>query len=146
MGNPKYRCMAGSRPAAIFNAEDLLGAELALFVEGELDVMTAWQELNDVLSVVTVGSSTNRLDLATWGAYLLPPTFILTTYDQDEAGKAGTDYFASLSDKVKAIPLPEGVKDINDFYMAGGDLWQWLKSGLDDAGILQALGIANLTR
>lgn len=136
----KYRGVKGNRTAAIFNAGDLVGAELALFVEGEIDAMTAWQEIGDVLPVVTLGASNNRIDLATWGVYLISLRYMLATYDPDPAGRAGFSYLAELSNRVRACPLPEGVKDVNDYHQAGGDLWQWLKPNLNRLGVLQVLG------
>lgn len=145
----KYRGVKGNRTGAIFNADYLEGAELALFCEGEIDAMTAWQELSwfdglcvvrDGISVVTLGAATNRLDLATWGAYLLGIKCILVTYDPDQAGKKGAAYLLELTDRAHYCPLPEGVKDINDFTQAGGELWPWLKSNLDRLGVLQELG------
>ena len=37
--------MGGSKPAALYNAGDLIGRDVALFCEGEFDCMIAWQEL-----------------------------------------------------------------------------------------------------
>lgn len=132
----KYRGVKGNRPAAIFGAEDLEGAEMALFVEGEFDAMIAWQELRDVIAVCTLGSATNRPDLATWGPFLIPLRLILATYDADEAGKAGAAALAALSGAVRPCPLPPGAKDINDFYLSGGQLWPWLKAALEREGIV----------
>jgi DNA primase len=137
----KYRGVRGNRTAAIFNADDLVGAELALFVEGEIDAMTAWQRLRDVIAICTLGSATNRLDLAAWGAYLLPLRYALVVYDQDAAGEAGGRSWADLSERVRLCQLPEGVKDINDFTQAGGQLWPWLRGELDRLGVLAGLGV-----
>lgn len=128
--NNKYRGVKGNRPAAIFNADAMAGADMALFCEGEFDAMIAHQELNDVLPCVTMGSATNRPDLATWGRYLLPLRYILAAYDTDQAGKNGAQAMAALSKRVKPVDLPAGTKDINEFYQAGGDLWQWLADHL----------------
>jgi hypothetical protein len=126
----KYRGVKGNRPAAIFGADELPGAEMALFVEGEFDALIAWQELNDVIPVCTLGSATNRPDLATWGAYLAPLGLILAAYDADEAGRAGLSALQELSEHVRPVPLPAGAKDINDFVLKGGELWPWLKAAL----------------
>lgn len=127
----KYICVKGSRPAALFNADDLSGSDIALICEGEFDCMIAYQELNKEIPSVTLGSATNQADLATWGRYLRPLKIILAAYDSDKAGESGA---ARLSDiagqKAKLCPVPEG-KDINDFYQAGGDLWGWIQPYLD---------------
>jgi hypothetical protein len=128
----RYLGVKGNRTAAIFNADQLTGAGLALFCEGEFDCMTAHQVLNDVLPCVTFGSATNRPDLATWGAYLVPLKVILSAYDVDKAGESGAAMLADLAgERVKLAPLPVGVKDINDYHQAGGDLWAWIKPLLE---------------
>jgi DNA primase len=137
----KYRGVKGNRPAAIFGADDLPGVDLALFVEGEFDAMIAWQELNDVITVCTLGSATNRPDLATWGPYLAALEWVLAAYDMDAAGQRGAQALMGLSERVRLCPLPVGAadanhpKDINEYVLSGGQLWPWLK------GILLELGI-----
>lgn len=133
----KYRGVKGNRPAAIFGADGLVGSWAALFVEGEFDAMIAWQELHDVIAVCTLGSATNRPDLATWGAYLLGLEWVLAAYDDDEAGRRGAAVLEQMSERVRAIPLPPGAKDINDFTLAGGELWPWLKGELLKLGIVE---------
>ena len=123
----KYRGVKGNRTAAIFNAGDLVGAELALFCEGEIDCITAWQELSDRLAVVTLGGANTHPDLAAWGAYLLGLRRILVTYDRDQAGDKGAAFWSNLSERVKIAPLPDGHKDINAYYCAGGDLRAWME-------------------
>lgn len=143
----KYRGVKGNRPAAIFGADDLPGSPLALFVEGEFDALIAWQELRDVIAVCTLGSATNRPDLLIWGPYLVPLQMILTTYDTDAAGQSGLQALMALSERVYPCPLPPAtekagdqpggrVKDINDFYLAGGQLWPWLKGHLQRLGVV----------
>jgi hypothetical protein len=132
----KYRGVKGNRTAAIFGADDLAGAPMALFVEGEFDAMIAWQELRDVIAVCTLGSAATRPDLATWGAYLLPVERIYAAYDADEAGQKGLAALKHLSERVRACPLPAGAKDINDYVLKGGELWPWLKALLEAGGAL----------
>lgn len=129
-GGTKYLCVAGSRPAAIFNGDALRGQDNALFCEGEFDCMVATQEIGDVISTVTFGSATNRPDLATWGLHLLALRLILAAYDNDESGQSGSEALAEVAgEKVKLAPLPEGVKDINDLHLknGAGALWRWIE-------------------
>lgn len=133
----KYRGVRGNRPAAIFNANWLAGSDYALFVEGELDAMIAHQGLNDVLPCVTIGSAGNRLDLATWGRYLLPIKHMLVCYDNDSAGRTGAETFAQMTSRVHRMTLPEGFKDLNEWYLAGGDLWQWICPALNEVDPIQ---------
>jgi DNA primase len=136
-GEKKYTCVKGSRPAAIFGADDLLDSSIALFCEGEFDAMIASQEIGKLIPCVTLGgSATNRLDLATWGAYLLGLRDILVCYDADPEGEQGSKALLDLSDRVKTCPLPDGHKDINDFYLSGGNLELWLLDELERVGAL----------
>jgi DNA primase len=133
----KYRGVKGNRPAALFGADDLPGAWAALFVEGEMDALTAWQALRDVVAVCTLGSASNQPDLATWGAYLLPLEAILAVYDADQAGQRGLLALQALAEKTHALALPSGVKDLNEYVVGGGDLWPWLKGELLRLGLVQ---------
>ena len=124
----KYRLMAGSRPAAIFNADNL-GDPLnpALFVEGEFDCMLCHQEILDLVPAATLGSASNRPDLATWGRYLTPHKVLMLAYDTDQAGESGAAALASISDRAVLALLPAGEwKDITDYYLAGGNLSEWI--------------------
>lgn len=132
----KYRGVRGNRPAAIFGADELAGAWGALFVEGEMDALVAWQELQDVIAVCTLGSATNQPDLATWGPYLLPLQVILAAYDADEAGERGLQAMQALAEKVRVVPPPPGAKDLNDYVLQGGELWPWLREALLRLGLV----------
>lgn len=128
----KYTMVKGSRPASIYNADWLQGSDIALFCEGEFDCMIAHQELNDVISCVTLGGVTTTPDLATWGAYIIPLKKIISCYDNDEAGSDGAKRLAELAgNRVITVKIPEG-KDINDLYLSGSDLFDWLKPGIKE--------------
>ena len=138
----RYLGVKGNRPAAIYNADNLAGANMALFCEGEFDCMIANQVFKDLVPTVTLGSADNLPDLATWGPYLLPLRVVLTTYDTDQAGSKGATALANLVGyRAKLSPLPEGVKDINDYYLAGGDLRAWIQAAkefYDDPFFIEA--------
>jgi DNA primase len=122
----KYAGVKGNRTAAIFGADYLIGEDIALFCEGEFDAMIADQEILEIPCVTIGGSATNRLDLATWGIYLLGLRDMLVCFDADQAGERGAATLEELSERVKRCPLPEGSKDINDFYLSEADLTTWL--------------------
>jgi hypothetical protein len=128
----KYRGVSGNRTAAIFGGDQLRGAVEALFVEGEFDALIAWQALATELPVCTVGSASNRLDLATWGAYLLTLEHLYAVYDPDAAGESGRRWLAGLSERTRPLRLPAGVKDINDLFLQGSDLAAWLRGQLGE--------------
>lgn len=125
-GGPKYICLQGSKPAALYNADVLISGYCALAVEGEFDTMLAWQEFRDILPTFTPGSATNHLDLATWGRYLLRPNFTLILPDNDIPGQVMLKTLSAASVNPIAVSLPAGDwKDLTDFYTAGGDLPGW---------------------
>jgi len=138
---PKYINVTGGK-AAMFGAANLLGAEIALLTEGELDCILADQIIGDVAGVATLGSATKRLDISTWGVYLLPARAILAAYDLDKAGKAGLDHLLGRSARIHQLRVPAlkpGDKDITDYHLAGGDLWEWIKYSLDNLGLMDRL-------
>lgn len=128
----KYGGVKGNRTAAIFNGDDLIDFNVALFVEGEIDSMIAWQYLSESMAVCTMGSATILPDLATWGPYLIGLDVIMAAYDMDQAGEKGLAKLSLISEKVKLAPLPEGDwKDVNDYLLAGGDILTWISPYLD---------------
>lgn len=143
-GNPKYYKISGSK-AALFGADCLAGAEFVLMTEGEFDAILAHQLVGDVVGVATLGSATKHLDIASWGAYLLPARLILAAYDLDAAGKAGLAALVSLSSRIHPARVPvlqPGDKDITDYYRSGGDLWEWIKYNLERCGALRGIDMS----
>lgn len=143
LGDPKYQKLKGSK-AALFGADNLLGAEIALLTEGEFDCILASQVIGDVAGVATLGSATKRLNVASWGRYLLPARAILAAYDLDEAGRRGLADLVNQSPQIYPVRVPAlrpGDNDLTDYHQAGGELWEWLKYNLERLNILQALGI-----
>lgn len=124
------RCLGvqGGQPAALFNGDALTsGQNMALFCEGELDCMTAWQEFGDILPAATFDASANRHpDLAAWGFYLRSFRSILVSCAAGRPVFTGTNWLMSISDRVRLAPLPAGYTDINEFHQKGGDLLGWI--------------------
>lgn len=132
---PKYLLVKGSRPAALYNADDLIQTTTCLIVEGEFNAMIAWQEtqnaIEDVLGVASMGAAGNRPDLVQWGPYFLNKRLVLALYDGDEAGESGALRLCdTLGERVKLAALPQGSGDLNDYFKAGGDVLHWLAGEL----------------
>lgn len=139
-GEQKYIKIKGSKPG-IFGADNLRGAWLAVFTEGEFDAMLLDQEACDLAGVATLGSATDRLhrlDIGLWGRYLLPLAYILAAYDLDPEGAKGIRALESFTDRALHAPLPElvGVKDITDLWKTGADLWDWVCRTVERLDIL----------
>ena len=131
-GNPKYFKLRGSK-AALFGADNLRGSWLNIIVEREFDAILASQEIGDVCGVASLGSATSKLNLSLWESHLLPPRVILVANDSDPAGRKASHGLRRLSAQFYPMRIPTlnvGDKDITDYVMAGGDLWEWLKHHL----------------
>lgn len=125
VGDPKYRMVKGSK-RAIYNADNLLNHNhMALFVEGEFDCMIAWQYLNHLLPVVTLGAAKSIPDLARFGVYLLGLEACIACYDDDPPGQEGLAKLGEMTEFIYLAPLPIGPKDINDFVLSGGNVLDW---------------------
>lgn len=122
--SPKYTLVKGSKPAALFNADELERAKSCLVTEGEFNAMIATQEFGDLLPVASMGgSASNRIDLAAWGPYFMDKSLVLAVFDNDEAGNAGAvALYEQLGDRVKLAPLP---MDLNAYLQAGESLREW---------------------
>ncbi len=129
-GTPKYIHITGSMPA-LYMAENLSAFRTVIFTEGELDALLAWQELENMAGVATLGSSTNakRFNVATWGIYLLYPKYRFAAYDMDDAGKKGAEDLEKFNfhrlDVPKVKPFD---KDLTDYHTQTGRLKEWLVS------------------
>lgn len=126
---PKYTLVKGSKPAALFNADELETAKSCLVTEGEFNAMIATQEFGDLLPIASMGgSASNRIDLAAWGPYFMNKSLVLAVFDNDEAGDAGAvALYERLGYRVKLAALP---MDLNAYFQAGESLREWAKERL----------------
>ncbi len=128
-GDPKYVQIAGGSAHGLYNADALPENAVALFCEGEFDALLVGQEAGCMVSPVTLGSATARLT-ARWYGELVGHRTILVAYDRDEAGRRGMERLLNLSPRFKELRLPDG-KDVTDYYLSGGDLFDWVERGVD---------------
>lgn len=129
----KYRAIPHDPKAdggALFGADDLRAdGRPLLLAEGERDAMLAWQELQDLVDVATLGGAGKR-QLGRWRLWLQPYKRILGALDTDKAGQTGAEALQKeLGKRFERVKVPHE-KDLTDFHAAGGDLRAWL------AGIL----------
>ena len=144
----KYRMLKGSISSCPFNDDALLHEPYIVLVEGEIEVMTIWQQGIVVCDAVTFGSASNVPDAVVWRDWLKYPAVICICGDNDEPGrKADADMLATVQqlsrvrsnvnrltdDKhVFRASLPDGYKDWNEFYMKGGDVRAQLEKMFTD--------------
>lgn len=123
----KYPQVPGSK-AALFGADKVTGKRAVIVTEGEFDAMLLRQECGDLVDVVTAGSCTNHpkdemLDC------LLPATEWFIAYDLDKSGEEGAKWWTDNYPRARRVFIPKiapHVKDITDFYLAGGNLREWV--------------------
>lgn len=124
----RYACVPGSCPAGLFLGQVIVPGLPCLVVEGEFDALIGWQEARDLVNVVTLGSADRSLDLLAL-EQLLPSPRVHLCYDSDQAGKRGAGRWDGLSARLRVCPLPKG-KDLNEFFLLGGDVRKWVGSVL----------------
>jgi DNA primase len=124
-GRLKYLQIMGGSTAGLYGADCLADRQAALFCEGEFDALIAQQEAGSLVTAVTLGSATNRL-AQRWLPDLIHCRMILVTYDADEAGERGAERLINISPRFHPIRVPNG-KDITDFYLSGGDVYEWIE-------------------
>ena len=129
-GFPKYVQIAGGSSHGLYGADYLRYHQTALFCEGEFDVLVARQEVGKWLCPVSLGSASNRLP-ARWQAELSGCSNIFVVYDNDEAGSKGADQLLKISPRFRELKLPFA-KDISDYYLHGGDVYEWLADFIGD--------------
>ena len=133
-GKPKYLHIRGSRPALyMVQTLQVLDGDTVVFCEGELDALLLWQEIGyeGFSAVVTLGSASAALNVATWGFYLLNTKRRFTAYDPDRAGEQGAARLSWMHTQTLAIPkLRQYDKDLTDFHVSGGNLLEWMKESV----------------
>ncbi len=123
---PKYMMLRGSR-AALFNADALPGARVAVVVEGEFDALLLGQFLPDGWAAVTMGGAGSLPD-ERFLPYFSGIERVLLGFDADPAGRRALASWQRLLGWAEAAPpLPPGVKDVTEFWQQDGDLRGWLR-------------------
>ena len=122
--------LRGSR-TALFNADALVGARVAVVVEGEFDAMLLGQFLPPGWAAVTMGGAATPPG-ATFLPYFGPLERVLLCLDNDDAGQRALAAWRGLLAWAEvAPPLPGGAKDVTDFWRKQGDLDEWIKQCAD---------------
>jgi hypothetical protein len=125
--DPKYIHIPGSIKA-LYNAYSLVNREIVTFTEGELDAVLLEQEAGDLSGVVTLGSATNQLNVATWGFHLLYTSLRFLAYDADPAGEKGAASLEWLHPVKLSVPrIKPFDKDLTDYHKRTGKLHDWLE-------------------
>jgi len=106
-------------PSIMFNEDCLKGCAEAILCEGELDAITLLDQGFDNVVATTTGAGTLPAD-----GYdkLIRLERIFLAYDADPVGQKGARETAKRLgiEKCYVVRFPEGVHDVNDYFLKGG--------------------------
>jgi DNA primase len=112
--DPKYKNTSGSH-ATLFNLHAVKESPNIVLCEGEIDCLRLIQEGIPSISS-TGGAGTFREE---WVDILKAKNNVYVCYDNDAPGIEGARKILSLIPNAKAIQLPEGIKDVSEFFVSG---------------------------
>ena len=118
----KYISITGSR-SGLFNADCLWTTDKVVITEGELDCMTLNQcGIPSVSS--TAGAGTFKPE---WANLFTSVMNVYLVFDNDKAGELGAQKVMSIIRRAKIVSLPDGFKDVNEFYLGYKYAANWLR-------------------
>lgn len=123
---PRYQAMKGSVKKALYRANTLADAHIAVVCEGEFDALLLSQYLPEGWTAVAAGGAT--MPPHRWILHLAHCTHIFLAFDNDDDGQKGAERWQQHLPRTSVLKVPEPHKDITDFWKAGGDLSTWLPS------------------
>jgi hypothetical protein len=125
-GQPKYVAVKGSRGGGIYPGRlAIVTGKPLVIVEGEFDALLLGQELDGLVSVVTLGSAGFRPRPIALNAMLRASPWVIAT-DADDAGNRSAEDWLAITDRsVRVTPPKELGKDWTDAYQNGLDLRDW---------------------
>jgi len=101
----------------------ITGKPVVVLAEGEFDTMLAHQVASSFCDVATLGGARHRLDSHD-AAMLAGASIIVAVLDDDEAGRRGAAYLASVTPRVVTVMPPD--HDLTDAWKRGVNLRQWI--------------------
>lgn len=123
---PKYAEAFRDRPAFYPGPEAIRPGMPLIVVEGEFDAMLMGQELADLASVITTGSSSTRLDPSMLPALLRCPRWF-AAHDADDAGDRAAAEWPARAVRVRP-PAPG--KDWGEVHASGFNRIRYLWGGI----------------
>ncbi len=131
-------------PTILFNGDYLDGCNEVILCEGELDAITLLDRDFDNAVATTTGANTLPPD-----AYdkLAALERVFLAYDSDAAGQKGAREAAKRLgiEKCYAVKFPEGVHDVNDYFLKGGTA-EGFRSLLTEAKPFDVETVASFTQ
>ena len=124
---PKYVEISGSKSCLSIYGDKKL--PIALILESELDALLVQQEASDLIYCVALGGSTKQLDEQT-DLLLRKTKTVLFLPDFDEAGAIAWIKWKKMFPHIQRILTPSE-KSAGDYFLAGGNLREWLLAELE---------------
>lgn len=125
----------------LFNVGEIQYDTPAMIVEGEICAMSVEQECGNLIACVATGSTT-RARLNRWVAELGLASYVLQSFDEDESGDAGAEYWIQNLKKKCVRWSPLVAKDPNDILRGkflppyqGQTLREWVEAGIHIAKV-----------
>ena len=100
----------------------------AVLLEGEFDALTINQHAGGIVAAIATGSTAGARRVR-WLAQLALCSAVLVAFDGDEAGEKAAEYWLDVLSNARRWRTYYG-KDANGLATAGGDVPQWVRSGL----------------
>lgn len=124
-GADKYQQVAGGNiRGCLYLADTVQAGQSLLTLEGEFNALIAYQMSYGFFSVAGIGSAGNIKNVLNprWYPVFAKAKRHYSLFDNDEAGHSATAYMRQCLGDVHpvAMPMVEGVNDINDIYQAKG--------------------------
>jgi hypothetical protein len=132
---PSYGQVMGSGEG-MFNVSSIDMDKPVMTVEGELCTMSVDQEAGDLVSCVATGSTT-RGRLSRWWSDLSFASYMLQSFDEDEAGDTGSEYWLKMKNSMRWSPWfakdPNDIlqKKFFDWVTDGVSIREWVQLGID---------------
>lgn len=130
-GKPKYQQIAGGNlGGALYGIDGAQPGQPLMIVEGEFNALSANDIAGDILTAVSVGGASGRIN-PRWYPIIAGCSPLLAVFDEDEAGNAGADRL-DLG-RARRVYVP-GAKDINDLLRDNVEaLRAWLEGKVNAA-------------
>jgi len=128
----KYKNASGSNTDTLFNWHNVKNMPNIILTEGEADAIKLTEEGIPAVSSSGGAGTFNKL----W-VEMLAGKRLWICYDNDDAGRAGVRKLFEHFPDAKSIELPEGVKDICDFFFLTGTKQDFIKLGKESLGSVE---------
>lgn len=101
-----------------------------MLCEGEMDLMTVWQEARESVNTATLGGAAKarggQAGLGRWLSWMMRFGQIYVAYDADPAGEQAREAFGAMSARMEPVVVPFG-GDVNGFHLGGGKVGLWVR-------------------